>query len=63
MTTKDVMIFARVETDLREKFREKCETKTMSMSIVLRELILAFAEDRVTIYAPEGKENFYVTRS
>ena len=63
MTNKDVMIFARVESDLRERFRAKCEAKSMPMSIVLREMLLAFAEDRLTIYAPEGKENFYVTRS
>jgi predicted DNA-binding protein len=63
MTRKDVMIFVRVDPDLRERFRQKSEAKSMTMSIVLREMIEAFCEDRVTIYAPEGKENFYVTRS
>lgn len=62
MTKRDVMVFARVDSDLRDKFRQKAEARAMTMSIVFRELVLAFVEDRVTIYAPEGKENFYVTR-
>lgn len=60
--SKDVMVFARVESGIRDKFQQKCAAKTMTPSIVLRELVEAFCEDRVTIYAPEGKENFYVTR-
>ena len=60
--SKDVMVFARVESDVRDAFQKKCAAKTMTPSIVLRELVEAFCEDRVTIYAPEGKENFYVAR-
>jgi len=58
MSDKDQMISARVPQDTKQRFREKARSFG-NPSEVLRELIEAFNDDRLTIEKPEGKEILY----
>jgi hypothetical protein len=51
--TKETVLLTRVEPSVKLAFRKKCEPFG-SPSIVLRELILAFNEDRLTIDTPNN---------
>lgn len=51
-------IFVRVTSDTKEAFNDKAN-RFSDPSDVLRELISAFIEDRLTIKPPEGKEDIY----
>jgi hypothetical protein len=62
---KSSFLSVRLPDRMRTKFHAKAK-KFGKPSEVLRELIDAFVEDRVTIQPPvtrNSKENFYVTRS
>lgn len=56
----DITIAARVSPKVKKQFTNKCKSHGTT-STVLRELIVGFIEDRVTITPPEGKESLYVT--
>lgn len=63
--TKDVNLTARVTRETREKFFAKASSYG-NPSEVLRELVTAFNDDRLSIQpptTPTGKELMYVTRN
>jgi hypothetical protein len=62
-TSKSVFLTVRVSGSTRTKFHAKAK-KYGQPSSVLREIIEAFLEDRLSIVPPVNrKENLYVTRS
>jgi hypothetical protein len=62
-TSKSVFLTVRVAASTRTKFHAKAK-KYGQPSSVLREIIEAFLEDRLSIVPPVNrKENLYVTRS
>jgi hypothetical protein len=55
---KNITIQARIPSDIRDAFYEKAKSFT-SGSEVLRELVIAFVEDRVTIVPSAVKAKLY----
>jgi hypothetical protein len=58
---KDSSLNFRLSTSDKDAFIEKSK-RYYGHTWVLRELVRAFIEDRVTIEKPQEMENFYVTR-
>lgn len=56
--TNNHTIQARISTELRTTFFEKAQ-EFGGGSEVLRELVVAFVEDRITIIPSEAKKNLY----
>lgn len=62
MKTKSKFLTVRLSRDVHQAFSVKAN-RFGSQSEVLRELVMAFLEDRLTIQPPPNKESLYGYRS
>lgn len=62
MKAKNTFLTVRLSRDVHQAFRAK-STRFGGASEVLRELVMAFLEDRLTIQPPSDKESLYDYRS
>lgn len=61
---KSDALYVRVTPEVKQAFSKRAEQfEPLTASDVLRELVVGFIEDRVTIIPPQDKKELYIART